>query len=635
MKTKSFRLIISIVLITNVLYGQEKEKKIEKWIDDFSRTISSQTDSAFYFINKAVNESQKEKDTFSLSRCYYNLGYYYYIKKDFKKSESYTNKAFPFAKKSNNYTILSLIYNQLGLIYRDQAKYNKSLKYFQTSLDIAEKKKLIKNQSVVLNNLGYIFELQNDTIKALQYYVKTQNIALRNNLKFELLASYNNIAILKKGYNRPQSIESFNKAYAIAVELNDKYEQFNVLINLSDVYLSYNDIYKSTIGYNYLLKARDVAELLEDNNLMFYVYYNLGGYHLKKENHETAIAYYEKAINHFKSGIPEDQKLSLLKDIELAYEKANNFKKAYFFKSIYTNLKDSIFNIKKNKAFHEIQTKYEVEKKNLKIDLLTKERQIEKEKKKLIIFIGIILFVILSSVLFFFIHRTKIQRLINEKENKIHQQEIIRLEQEKELKKIIGIIEGQDNERNRLAKEIHDGIGGDLAGIKLHLSQVNSIIKNETIQNVINQVSKAFHELRNISHNLSSNYIHEKSFECLLDELKREYEGRLEFNVEIVLFPNADLFDLSKDIKHHLYRIIQELLTNVSKHANAKNVSINITKYDANLSIIVEDDGKGFDNNVNKGIGMKNIEERLSSIKGEMTIETIQVGTSIIINIPI
>ena len=621
-------------MITNLLQGQEKEKKSKKWIDNFSRTIASETDSAFYFITKAVYECQKEKDTFSLSRCYYNLGYYYYIKKDYKESENYTNKAFPLAKKSNNYPILSLIYNQLGLIYRDQAKYNKALKYFQTSLDIAERRKLIKNQSIALNNLGYIFELQNDTIKALQYYKMTQSIALRNNLKFELLASYNNIAILKKEYNKSQSIESFNKAYGIALELNDKYEQFNVLINLSDIYLSYNNNHKSTVGYNYLLKAKEIAESLKDNNLMFYVYYNLGGYHLKKRNHERAIGFYEQAINLFKSGIPEDQKLSLLKDIELAYKKANNYKKAYFFKQAHSNLKDSIFNIKKNKSFHEIQTKYEVEKKNLKIDLLTKEGQIEKERRKLIIFIGIVLIVVLGSILFFFIHRANIQQLINEKENKIHHQEVARLEQEKEMKRIRGIIEGQDNERNRIAKEIHDGIGGDLAGIKLHLSQVNSVIKNETIQNVIDQVSKAFHELRNISHNLSSNYIHEKSFESLLNELKREYENRLEFKVEIILFPNNVLLVLSKDIKHHLYRIIQELLTNVSKHARAKNVSINITGYDANLSILVEDDGKGFSHNINKGIGMKNIEERLSLMKGEMIIDSAHAGTSVIINIP-
>ena len=184
--------------------------------------------------------------------------------------------------------------------------------------------------------------------------------------------------------------------YDIAVELNDKYEQFNVLINLSDVYLSYNEPSKSKIGYQYLLKARDITELLADDNLMFYVYYNLGGYNLKTGKNKIAIIFYKTAMKYFKAGISEDQKLSLLKDMELAYKKSNNYEEAYFFKEKYTNLKDSIFNIQKNKVFKEIQTKYEVEKKNLKIDLLTKEKQIEKEKKKMILVVGIILLFILA-----------------------------------------------------------------------------------------------------------------------------------------------------------------------------------------------------------------------------------------------
>jgi len=632
---KFYIILIVLFLSSLFVYGQSNGEIVEKLIEDFAKTIESKPDSSLFYINKAISKSKEQNNKFLLSRSLYNKGYFLYIKDDVLSAKQYFFESINPAKESLNFKILAMAYNQIGLIDMENGDYNSSLKMFLNSLKITKKYNLSQKEFDALNNLGLLYENQGDTLKAFESYLESEKIALRENFLEDLFHTYNNLAILKRKSNINDAIIYYKKALKLSEDANNDYNKFIVYINLSDIYLSIENVKAYDNSLFYLNKANRLLEVIKDNKNMFYLKFNFGSYYYKIKEYEKAINFYNEALNFSKENIDNNQIVNLYGALADTYKANNNFKKALFYQEKFTKENNKIFNIEKNRSFHEIQTKYEVEKKNLKIDLLTKERQIEKEKKKLIIFIGIILFIVLSSVLFFFIHRAKIQRLINEKENKIHQQEIIRLEQEKELKKIIGIIEGQDNERNRLAKEIHDGIGGDLAGIKLHLSQVNSVIKNETIQNVINQVSKAFHELRNISHNLSSNYIHEKSFECLLDELKREYEGRLEFNVEIVLFPNDSLFDLSKDIKHHLYRIIQELLTNVSKHANAKNVSINITKYDTNLSIIVEDDGKGFDNNVNKGIGMKNIEERLSSIKGEMIIESIQVGTSVIINIPI
>ena len=413
MKVKVSQLVYIISLIINVVYGQIQEERIESLIENYSLTISSKPDSAFYYINKATEKSEKLRNKFLQSRCYYNLGYYYYKKNDLKRSEVFSKKAQIYSIKSNNYSILSLSNNQLGLVYRSQAKYDKALKYFQASYDIAEKNKNIKNQSIVLNNLGYLYELQEDTLRALEYYLRNKDIAEKNNLKFELLASYNNIAILKKNYDKELSIKYFNKALNISVELNDRYEEFNILINLSDIYLSNDEsVYESVKGYNYLLKAEVVAKLLEEDDLMFYVYYNLGGYFQKRKDYRESILYYKKAIKYFETGIPVDQKLNLLRDIELVCFKMNDFNKAYFFKCKLSDLKDSIFTIEKNKAFNEIQTKYEVEKKNLKINILTKEKEIEAARKKQILYIGLVLLIPLIGLLFFYRHRIKTQRII-------------------------------------------------------------------------------------------------------------------------------------------------------------------------------------------------------------------------------
>lgn len=634
-KTFQFTIIVALVLWVNVLQAQNVNK-VEGLIDNFARTLSSKPDSALYYIKKATHQSKEMNHSFLLSRCYYNLGYYYYIKQDLKRSKYYTDLSFPFAIQSKNNKILALNYNQLGLIYRDKSNYNKALENFLKSLRIAENSNLSRNTSVALHNLGYLYELQTDTIKALEYYNKSQEIAYKNDLKFELLASYNNLAILQSKIDKEKSIENYKKAYAIAVELNDKYQQFNILINLSDIYSVYKKGTKINYSFQYLQQAKKIAYQLSDETLMFYVYFNLGGCYKNTKKYDLAIVNYKKAEELSQKGISDEQKLNLLNAFELTYLESENFKLAYRYKERYNNLKDSIFSIEKNKAFSEIQTKYEVEKKNLKIDLLSKEKQIERNKKRLMLYISAGLFISLFSVYLFFRQRIKTQKLILEKEHLIYEQETERLRQEQELKWVKGLVEGQDLERNRVAKEIHDGIGGALAGIKLELSQYNSELKSKKIDSIVEQMSSAFNNLRSISHNLSINYLKGKNLENLLLELKEEYEKRGEFKVEILVYPKESLNQLKETIKHQIYRVIQELLNNVSKHAEASAISLNFTKHEDFLNIIVEDDGRGFDNNTKKGIGLNNIVERLSSIESIFNIESsVGKGTTITIDIPI
>lgn len=636
MKSRIFLLTISFLAVFNsgVLCGQHDDRLVIKHIDNYARTLSSQPDSAFYYIRMATAESEKNNDPFLLSRCYYNLGYYYYLQKQLEKSKAYTCKSFPYAGKARNYTITALGYNQLGLIDRDQGNYSSALQDFLKSLDIAEKHGLMRNQSVALNNLGYLYDLQNDTVKALKAYTESQQIAYGNNLKFELLATYNNIAILEKKRNAKKAIDNYKKAYAIAVALNDKYEQFNILINLSDSYAA--TVAGRQTGFRYLMQAKKIAEELKDQNLLFYLYFNLGGYYRTLKTYDEAIKNYHTALQFSEKGISQDQKWSLLQAIEQVYSESGNFKQAYFYKEACNRLKDSVFTIEKNKAFHEIQTKYEVDKKNLRIQLLTKEKIIQQNRKELILIVGLILVVALLIALWVYKNRIRIQKIINEKESEIHKKEIVRLEQEKELKRITGVVQGQDQERNRIAKEIHDGIGGTLAGVKLQLSQANTIMKNKGIDIIIEQMTLVCRNLRSISHNLSLNYLKDKDLEVLLNELKEEYQYREEFQIEAVVYPEGALNSFSESVKHQAYRIVQELVANISKHAAATDVMLNVTRHNDLLNIIVEDNGRGFDNTISKGIGLKNVEERLSAINGSMIIESqLGRGTTVIIDIPI
>ncbi len=614
-------------------FGQQ-DKKIELLINRYDKTINSNADSAFYYINKATKLSTASKNDFLLSRCFTKLALYYNLKNDLKKDRDYVLKSLILSKKCNNYKTLSFCYNHLGVLEMDKGSYNSSLKYLLYSLEIATKHKLPENSCFALNNLGNLYDLQKDTVKALEYFKLDEKISLENKLDKNLMYVYSSLALLQKNSRKNEAINYYNKSLVLAKKLKDENQQFSILINLSAFYLHENKRESNQKALDCLNQSKSLALKLKNSINLFYVYFNIGGYYSKNKNYDLALENYQKALDLAPMIGDNEQVLNIYKTLSYTYKEDKEFEKAYFFQEKFHNLQDSIFSVSKNNAFNEIQTKYEVEKKNLKISLLFKEKQIESNKKRTVIYGSIAVLLPMSFLLLFYKNRIKLQKIIRENENKLFVQEKQKLQQEQEIKRILGVVQGQDEERNRIAKEIHDGVGGTLAGIKLNLTQINSNIKNEKIHVIISQLSSLFQELRAISHNLSSNFIKDKKFTNLLFELKEEYEYRKEFEVELTIYPENSFETIPENTKHQIYRIVQELLTNISKHAKAKKVALNLTEHTDSLNIIIEDDGIGFESNVRKGIGLKNIEERLKTINGIFNIESkVGEGSCFIIDI--
>ena len=218
-------------------------------------------------------------------------------------------------------------------------------------------------------------------------------------------------------------------------------------------------------------------------------------------------------------------------------------------------------------------------------------------------------------------------------QKKLNLQEKEKILKEQELKEMSALINGQNIERNRIAKDLHDGVAGDLAGIKLLLAKENTYLKNENLQKIQENLSEVFQEIRKISHNLSINNIKEKTLKNLLSDLKDSYQQRNEFSFDVYIYPENAIDDLDEIKKLNIYRILQELLHNISKHAKATEVELSINRHHNDINIIIVDNGVGFDVH-KKGIGLKNIEERMKIISGEMNIQSeMNKGTSVIIDI--
>jgi signal transduction histidine kinase len=172
-----------------------------------------------------------------------------------------------------------------------------------------------------------------------------------------------------------------------------------------------------------------------------------------------------------------------------------------------------------------------------------------------------------------------------------------------------------------------------LAGIKLLLAKENADLNNKNLDKIQDNISNLFQEIREISHNLSINNLRDKNLKDLLLDLKTIYEQRNEFSFYLYIYPENALDDLSEIKKINLYRILQELLNNISRHAKATEVELSVNRDLNDINIFITDNGVGFCMNV-KGVGLKNIQDRLEIISGEINIQSTQdKGTTVIIDL--
>lgn len=219
-------------------------------------------------------------------------------------------------------------------------------------------------------------------------------------------------------------------------------------------------------------------------------------------------------------------------------------------------------------------------------------------------------------------------KMVNDEKN-FQQNKATNAEHAIELTKLKSIIEGEENERKRIAEDLHDGIIGDLSAIKLQVAVLDgngTIIKEKQLPKIIEMIDQACTQVRRISHDLMPASIEDfgliESLNQYCKKLNFAHKTQIEFQTFGVYTP------LSKNHESTLYRIIQELLNNIIKHAEAKQALVQMNFHEDEISISVEDDGKGFQtDSVHEGIGLKNVRSRVKLLQGELDVKSSAMGT--------
>ncbi len=286
----------------------------------------------------------------------------------------------------------------------------------------------------------------------------------------------------------------------------------------------------------------------------------------------------------------------------------------------------------------EYETKYETEKNQLENIQLSAEIETEKREKRNL-WIGSIMLLIFGISTAYLTHKnTKKKQLIAEKEKELEAQKLATVLKEQELTTIDAMIEGQEKERQRIANDLHDDLGGLMATVKLHFNALKEKQTPELYTKTNELIDEAYHKVRTVAHAKNSGVIAKQGLLKAINEMATKISALNKITIDVIDHGLENRLENSLELT--IFRIIQELITNVIKHANATEVTIHITNHEDSLNIMVEDNGKGFSpsqvTKTNKGMGISSIDKRVEHLNGTMTIESENnQGTTIIIDIPI
>ncbi|MBI2268752.1 MAG: sensor histidine kinase [Bacteroidetes bacterium] len=521
-------------------------------------------------------------------------------------AKEHFKKALKLYEEINNYKGIVKLNNILGDYYYNMSDFTISLEHYIKALNINEFKKDMDGLSISYNNIGRIYYSQENYDMALRYYAKSIEIKKAFHHKASLANTYNNVArTYLKMLRYDSAYYYFDQAWIIYNLTGEKVGEADSHMSIGNVQYETGDYLSAIISQN---KALSIYETNGDLLRIAICQLALGKAFFKLHDLKKAETYFNKALAGSikyklkKTAMEVYLNLAHLKDAEAEYKLALGYYK------LYSEMKDSIFKEETRNKIIEINERYENTKKDKAIAELNQEKSriiaennlktIERENRTKILF-TIMLSLSIMLLIFY--------RFLNIKQQKERQKEFT-----------MQLIESQEDERKRISKDLHDGIGQNLLVIKNSCKEQLPLIES-TIE-----------DLRNISRNMHPVQLEKLGFikatESVIVEAKQ--------NSTILFTYELDDVDamLTPSRKINLFRIIQECISNIIKHSGTSAAKISVLISKNNIVTSIYDKGKGFDikeTKKRKSLGLTSIAERVELMDGKLNISSNSKGTRI------
>lgn len=617
--------------IINLLPTYENYKEKAKALFTVSWSLQySYPDSSIYYLNQVLELGKENKNDTTISGAYNRMGIAYDISNQWEKSLDHYALAIEYNKKTTDSLTRGSIYCNRGLVYWNKNLFEKALEEYITAQKLFEKIDFKKGIANCLHNTALIhMDLENEE-KAINLHEEA--LRIRTEIKDEngIIDSKTNLALLSY---REKALHPRAKKYL--TESIEHYKKNDQLYALAKAYSHMAHMFgfqKNHDSSIYFFKESiAVAKQIGAKNFEASSIYSMADVFAVQKKYQEQLKYLEEALVLNK----QTENLKLFGFIYHALGNCNynlgNYKtSSQNFQDSHT-FRDSVYNIDKAELIETLELKFETAKKENQItqqkleiadkDIALSQKELEKSKIQNWIYILSALLLLILTIGTIFYQRKK-RRLIQEKN------EALLKEKEKGLE---AVILSQDEERKRIAKNLHDSVIQQMVSLNFGIRQ----IKDDSKTDLLKILDQSTIELRDLSHKLMPKGLVkfglEKAVEGLL-ELSLKFT-KIDFHYEFSGIQNR----IPEKIELNLYRVIQELTQNVVKHSKASKLDIQLYQFQNNLHLILEDNGKGFQTESNSdGIGLQNIKSRVEAMHGSLNYDSkIDRGTIVTIKIPL
>lgn len=555
-----------------------------------------------------LNHYPIQKDSIS-TLVFYHCAAQHQATNNNSQAKYWTLRGLENAKSSSFTDVTIKLKNTLGLHYSNTAQPDSAIQYFIEAISLGEKYKQFSRLGSLYNNVAYCYDMLNAYSESGKMYQKAAESFLlaRDTSNYFALTTTYAVNQLYSSKDTLKTIRLIDSAFVVY----DKYKNRNELdINNANNILAYKYFYlkRYDLATNYL--AKSTKYLIESGDKTMLLYNRIL---------ESAI-YFEK-YKKLKNPQETDKIAKELFDYQQYYDAAElysqlyedakskgNYKDALEYRLVVNSLYDSLtINNQKGQLF-EIERKYESQKKEQEI---INQRNIITQKNTFIALLVASLLGLIASILVYYLWQ---------------RQRILKKEKEISMNFTKQLLENTEEERKRIASDLHDSISHELLSLKSQINQESKTI-NTKIDTIIN-------DIRNISRNLHPVMFDkiglQPNVEQLVERIQEQYNFWISTEIEYAgTLRSAD--------ELQIYRIIQEALTNIVKYAKAHAAKITIKDTENKVFVEIKDNGKGFSVkealSSGKAFGLHNIIERSRIIGGEAQIISSETGTIITINI--
>ncbi len=627
--------LILIVAVVSISMPGHQKMKIEKGVSQNYDSIFAIGTGLFYTDtdkarNLIMNEYQhlNGKNVRQQMRFLNFIGATYQVQDNYTMAVEYYYKALKLSPETVDSTLMVAIYNNIGYINQKTGNFKTALNFMLKALNSNKKNNIAAS---ILNNIGIVYLSIEEFDKGETYFRKALTYSMSENDSISMTTILTNLGFIFMNKEQPDSAQYyFTKSLQVANNIDNIYSRILVYNGLGDLFTQTGNFKDAETNHE---KARHLAENINDSYSTAYAVMGLAKIEILRNNLNEALLLIQQGTQ-IAERINNDLLIYECKKLfSEIYQQAGEYEKSLSYLQEYINLKEKFVN--QNTIRQVYNEEITVLNESNKIKQLEIEQQELQLSRKNILVISVLIVFLLGIFGFYFMFMNYRYR-----QNAKLQNLIIEMNERKSRTSI----EAEIRERKRIGQDLHDGLGQMLSVARLNVSALNqkTELTNERkiklIESAIYSIDTAFSELRQISHNLSPTILVAKGLEEAVQDIVR----RINESNKILI--SCEIFGLNRQldnlIENTLYRAVQELTNNAIKHAHATSISIQLVQNEEEITLMIEDNGVGFDLNKERGHsisgGIQNIQSRVENLHGTIYIDSKENrGTIITITAPL